>query len=187
MSHILFLHHAQGLTDGLRAFADDLRAAGHEVTTPDLYDGRTFPTVGEGVEHAKSIGFRALLDAGVAAADGLPDDLVTIGFSLGCMPAQALAQQRPGVRGCVLLHGAASIEEFGGSWPDGVAAQVHIAQDDPWEDLGYIRGAAGEMEAELFVYDGDGHLFLDASVPDYRPEAAHLARERIISFLSRLG
>ncbi len=185
MTHVLLLHHAQGLTPGLHAIADQLRAAGHEVTAPDLFDGRTFETVDAGVEHARSLGFASLLAAGVAAADDLPD-VVTMGFSLGCMPAQALAQQRPGVRGCVLLHGAADVEEFGGSWPDGVPAQVHIMRDDPWEELEYISGAASEMGAELFVYDGDAHLFTDRSVPDHDPDAAALAMDRVLTFLASL-
>lgn len=187
MAHVLLFHHAQGLTTGLRSFADELRAAGHEVTTPDLYDGATFPTVDDGVAHAKSIGFQELLDAGIAAAADLPDGLVYAGFSLGCMPAQALSQQRPGARGCLLFHGAASPEEFGGAWPDGVPAQVHIAKDDPWEDLDYIRGAAEEMDAELCVYDGDAHLFVDSSVPDHDPASAALATERTLAFLAALG
>ncbi len=187
MAHVLILHHAQGLTDGLRAFAETLRAAGHEVTTPDLYDGTTFPTVDLGVAHAKTVGFQTLLDRGVAAADGLPDGLVTIGFSLGVMAAQSLAQQRPGVRGCVLMHGAMPIQEFGGAWPDGVAAQVHICRDDPWEDLTEIRTATDQMGADLLVYDGNVHLFLDPSVPDHRPELAKLATERILAFLTTLG
>ena len=108
MANVLMFHHAQGLTSGLQAIADRLRDAGHEVTTPDLYDGRTFPTVNDGVAHAKSLGFAALLEAGIAAADGLPHDLVYVGFSLGCMPAQALAQQRAGAVGCALFHGAAT-------------------------------------------------------------------------------
>lgn len=186
MAHVLLFHHAQGLTPGLRSFADELRSAGHDVTTPDLYDGRTFPTVEEGVDHAKSMGFQELLDAGVAAADAMPADLVYAGFSLGCMPAQALSQQRPGARGCLLFHGAAPLDEFGGTWPDGVPAQIHIAQDDPWEDLDLIRSTAGEIGAELLVYDGEAHLFLDPSVPDFQPEAARLATERALSFLSAL-
>lgn len=187
MSHVLLFHHAQGLTAGLLAFADELRAAGHEVTTPDLYDGRTFPTVDEGVDHARSIGFRQILEAGMAAADDLPDDLVYAGFSLGCMPAQALAQQRPGAKGCLLLHGAAPLDEFGGPWPEGLPAQVHVMRDDPWEDLEFIRGAAEEMAAELFVYEGETHLFLDRSVPDFEPEAARLATARVLAFLTDLG
>ena len=33
MTDIVLLHHAQGLTPGVHAFADELRAAGHQVTT----------------------------------------------------------------------------------------------------------------------------------------------------------
>lgn len=186
MAHVLLFHHAQGLTPGLRSFADELRSAGHEVTTPDLYDGRTFPTVDDGVAHARSLGFQDLLEAGIAAAGDLPADLVYVGFSLGCMPAQALSQQRSGARGCLLFHGAAPLDEFGGAWPDGVPAQIHIAEHDPWEDLDFIRSTADELGAELFVYEGDGHLFLDSSVPDFQPEAARQATDRVLSFLAQL-
>lgn len=159
--NVLLLHHAQGLTPGLIAIVDALRDQGHEVTAPDLYDGQMFPTVDDGVAHAKSIGFAQLQDAAIAVADELPPDCVYIGFSLGCMAAQSLAQNRPGARGCVLFHGAAEVAEFGSAWPDGVPAQVHIASDDPWEDLDYITGAAEQMGAELFVYETDAHLFAD--------------------------
>lgn len=186
MAHVLLFHHAQGLTPGLRAFADDLRDHGHTVTTPDLFGGETFATVDEGVEHARSLGFAKLLEVGVAAADELPQDLVYVGFSMGCMPAQALAQRRAGARGCVLLHGAAPLEEFGGAWPDGVAAQLHIAEDDPWEDLATVRDVAAQIGADLYVYDGDAHLFTDPSVPDHRPKAAQLAFERVRDLLAGL-
>ena len=45
MTEVLMFHHAQGLTPGLRAFADVLRAAGHTVHAPDLFDGRTFGSI----------------------------------------------------------------------------------------------------------------------------------------------
>lgn len=45
MADVLFFHHTQGLTPGLVAFADRLRAAGHTVHTPDLFGGRTFATI----------------------------------------------------------------------------------------------------------------------------------------------
>ncbi len=60
----------------MRAFADELRAAGHSVTQPDLYEGHTFSTLDEGLAYAKSVGFGALAEAGVAVADGLPDEMV---------------------------------------------------------------------------------------------------------------
>ena len=99
MAEVLLFHHAQGQTAGVRAFADELRAAGHTVHTPDLYDGRTFATLDEGLAHAKEVGFEAILERGVRTADDLPAELVYAGFSLGEMAAQKLAQTRPGARG----------------------------------------------------------------------------------------
>ena len=46
MAHVLLFHHIQGLTEGVVAFADELRAAGHEVTTPDLFGGRMCEAAG---------------------------------------------------------------------------------------------------------------------------------------------
>ena len=114
MAEVLLFHHAQGLTDGVRAFADDLRAAGHVVHVPDLFDGRTFATVDEGVAHAKEVGFDVLLERGRTAADGLPEALVYAGFSLGVMPAQLLAQTRAGATGALFFSAALPPSEFGG-------------------------------------------------------------------------
>lgn len=186
MAEVLLFHHAQGLTDGVRAFADDLRAAGHEVTVPDLYGGRVFATLDEGVAHAEAVGFGAIVAAGVEAAQDLPRDLVYAGFSLGAMPAQQLAQQRPGARGALLYHSAVPPEEFGGSWPADVPLQMHIMRDDPWDDLPVMEQLA-EAGGELFTYDGDAHLFTDRSLDAHDPEAAGLVTERTLDFLGRVG
>lgn len=61
MAEVLLFHHAQGLTEGVRAFAEQLRSAGHVVHTPDLYDGRTFDSLDAGVGHARELGFGQLL------------------------------------------------------------------------------------------------------------------------------
>jgi dienelactone hydrolase len=185
MAHVLLFHHARGLTDGVRAFADDLRAAGHEVTVPDLYEGRTFPTTEEGVAHAEELGFGRIIDRGVEAAERLPAGIVYAGFSLGAMPAQRLAQQRAGARGAVLYHSAAPVTEFGEHWPEGVPLQLHIMTDDPWDDLEVMEGLAGDG-GELFTYDGDAHLFTDRSTDDYDAGAANLVLERTLEFLGRL-
>jgi len=39
VTDVIVFHHAQGLTDGVRQFADQLRGVGHRVTVPDLYEG----------------------------------------------------------------------------------------------------------------------------------------------------
>jgi dienelactone hydrolase len=189
MAEILLFHHAQGHTTGVADFVDELRRAGHTVHAPDLYDGATFATLDEGVAHAGSIGFDTLLRRGVAAVDRLPDGLVYIGFSLGVMPAQQLAQTRPGARGAVLCHACLPVSEFGEAWPTGVPVQIHGMDGDPFfageGDLDAARQlVASTDDAELFVYPGDQHLFADASLPSYDAEASALMRRRILEFLA---
>jgi len=99
MAEIMVFHHAQGRTAGVLAFAEELRAAGHTVHTPDVFDGRTFDDLEAGLDHARTIGFEAVMERGIRAADSLPQAMVYAGFSLGVMPAQSLAQNRPGARG----------------------------------------------------------------------------------------
>src|SRR5205814_7046613 len=100
MAEVLLFHHAQGQTAGFKAFADELRPAGHTVHTPDLFDGRTFASIEEGMAYAEQLGFPdGIIERGERAADSLPDELVYAGFSLGVLPAQKLAQTRPGARG----------------------------------------------------------------------------------------
>src|SRR5689334_251048 len=113
MAEVLLFHHVQGLTDGVRAFADDLRGAGHTVHTPDLFDGRTFDSIEEGFGFARQAGFGAIRERGVAAADVLDPGLVYAGFSFGVTIAQRLAQTRPGARGALLMCSCLPIAEFG--------------------------------------------------------------------------
>jgi dienelactone hydrolase len=186
MAEILLFHHAQGLTAGVAAFAEDLEAAGHVVHTPDLYDGHTFTNLDDGVSYAKGVGFDTILQRGQAAAEGLPADLVYAGFSLGVMPAQLLAQTRAGAKGALLFSAALPAAEFG-TWPAGVPAQIHMMEDDPWvdEDLPAARELAGSVDGvELFLYPGSGHLFADSSLADYDEAAASLLRERVLAFLA---
>jgi dienelactone hydrolase len=186
VAEILLFHHAQGQTPGFLAFADELRAAGHTVHTPDLYDGRTFDSLEEGVGHAREVGFGTLLENGEAAAADLPDELVYAGFSLGAMPAQKLAQTRPGAKGLLLFSAAFPASEFGESWPDGVPVQIHMMEADDWveEDLPAARELVETTDdAELFLYDGDRHLFADSSLDDYDEQAAARAKERVLAFL----
>jgi len=183
MAEILLFHHAHGLTVGVLAFADDLRAAGHTVHTPDLYEGEVFHDLEAGVAHAQQVGFGTLIGRGIACAAELPDGLVYAGFSLGVLPAQALAQSRPGARGAV------PVSEFGAAWPAGVPVQVHAMDADPWfvgdGDIDAAQALVAEADdAELFLYPGDQHLFADSSLPSYDAAAAGLLRERVLSFLA---
>ena len=192
MAGVIVFHHAQGLTPGVLGFADRLRAAGHEVTVPDLFDGATFDTVEEGVAHAGRIGFDTVLERGRAAAEELPADLVYVGISLGVMPAQMLAQTRPGARGALLLESCVPVSEFGDAWPAGVPVQIHGMDADPYfageGDIDAARAlVASTPDAELFVYPGDRHLFSDPSLPSYDEKAATLLEQRVLAFLDQLA
>jgi len=189
MADIVLFHHAQGLTPGVVAFADDVRRAGHTVHTPDLFEGRTFDSVDEGVGHAKEIGLGEVIERGVRAVEGLAAELVYAGFSLGVLPAQKLAQTRPGARAALLFHACVPVSEFGPGWPAGVPVQVHAMDADPLfageGDLDAARALLDEAEdAELFLYPGDQHLFADSSLPSYDAAAAALLRQRVLDFLA---
>jgi len=189
MTGVLLFHHAQGLTPGVLAFAEELRGAGHTVHTPDLYDGHTFDSLDDGLAYAKQTGFAEVQERGVRAADGLPAELVYAGFSLGAMSAQQLAQTRPGAQGALLFHSCAPASEFGSGWPADVPVQVHAMEADPYfaEDGGDIDAAralvASADDAELFLYPGDQHLFADNSLPSYDADAAGLLARRVVDFL----
>jgi dienelactone hydrolase len=187
MADVVLFHHALGLTPGIVAFADELRRAGHTVHTPDLFEGRTFPTLDDGVRHAQEIGFGEVIERGVRAVEQLPTSLVYAGFSLGVLPAQKLAQTRPGAGGALLYYSCVPVSEFGG-WPDGVPVQVHGMDADPiFVGEGDVEAArelvASTALAELFLYPGDQHYFLDPTLPSYDAEAAALAMQRTLTLL----
>jgi len=188
MAEVVLFHHAQGLTPGVIAFADELRRAGHTVHTPDLFEGRTFDSIDEGMRHAEEIGFPGeVIGRGAQAVEGLPGELVYAGFSLGVLPAQMLAQTRPGARGALLFYSCVPVSAFG-SWPDGVPAQVHGMDADPiFVGEGDIDAARELVEqakdAELFLYPGDQHYFADSSLPSYDADATALLVRRVLDFL----
>lgn len=192
MAEVLLFHHAQGLTSGVRDFAETLMAAGHTVHVPDLYDGNVFESLDAGIGYAREVGFGTILERGRSAASGLADELVYAGFSLGVMPAQMLAQTRPGAKGALLFYSCIPVSEFGDAWPDGVLVQIHGMDGDPlFADEGDLDAArdlvASTQDAELFVYPGKQHLFADNSLPSYDEPAATLLNQRVKDFLTRIS
>jgi dienelactone hydrolase len=189
MSEVLLYHHVQGLTDGVRAFADELGQAGHTVHTPDLFDGRSFGTLEDGMAFAREAGFDALGERGVAAAEGIGPEVVYAGFSFGVTIAQRLAQTRSGARGALLMYSCLPVSEFGKAWPEDVPAQVHGKAGDEFflEDIDAARALVDSTDqAELFLYPGTEHLFADSSLASYDPEAAALLTERVLAFLDNV-
>lgn len=192
MAEVVLYHHSQGLTDGVKAFADELRQAGHTVHLPDMYEGHTFATLDEGMDYARTTGFGTIKDRGISAAEELPQALVYAGFSLGVVPAQQLAQTRPGAKGALFFYSCLPVEEFG-AWPGGVPVQIHGMDEDPFftEEGGDLDAAralvAATDQAELFLYPGKEHLFADSSLPGYDEAAAALVMQRTLTFLDQLA
>lgn len=197
MAEVVLFHHAQGLTDGVKAFAETLREAGHTVHLPDSYEGNVFGTLDEGLDYARQTGFGVVKDRAVAAGEKLGDGelgngLVFAGFSLGVMAAQQLAQTSAAARGALLLHGCIPVSEFGESWPAGLPVQVHAMEEDPFfieEDGDLVSAkaliAASPDDAELFLYPGKEHLFTDSSLPAYDEAATALLISRVLDFLKK--
>jgi dienelactone hydrolase len=188
MAEILLFHHAQGRTDGVLAFAEELRQAGHTVHTPDLYAGNTFETLDDGLAYARKVGFGELLEQGVRVADDLPAELVYAGFSMGVMPAQKLAQTRPGAQGALFFHSSLPPSEFG-SWPADLPVQIHSMDADPFfvdeGDIDAARDIVGAAKhGELFLYPGNHHLFSDRSLASYDAAATILLTQRVLDFLA---
>lgn len=188
MAEVLVFHHAHGLTSGVRGFAAELRRAGHTVHVPDLYEGRVFDSLDDGAAYAQETGFDTIIGRGRSFAEWLPGEVVYAGFSLGVLPAQLLAQTRPGAKGALLFHACVPVAEFGESWPESVPVQVHGMEADPFfageGDLDAARVLTDSAPAaELFLYPGKEHLFADRSLPSYDESAAKLLMERTLGFL----
>jgi dienelactone hydrolase len=196
MAEVVLFHHVLGLTEGVRAFAEQLGQGGHTVHIPDLFQGERPATIEDGLALVQRIGDEELDRRTSAALSGLPPGLVYAGFSFGGATAQALAQTTPGARGALLYESCVSLTEDWsfGLWPDGVPVQIHGMDHDPWfageGDLEAARelvAIVGPALAELFTYPGDKHLFIDSSLPSYDPGAAALVLRRSAEFLDKIG
>jgi dienelactone hydrolase len=192
VAHVVLFHHAQGLRPDVTVWADSLREAGHEVETPDLYEGVTFDRLEEGIAHRDEIGIPTLIARAGVFLEGMPEDLVYAGFSMGASTAHYFAVTRSGSRGALLMHGTAPPQTLGGAeWPASTHAQLHYASGDPYldaENIAAFERSVGEAGAPLqvFTYPGIRHLFADPDGPDYDRASAELMLERELEFLSRL-
>ena len=187
MTDVILFHHALGVTDGIRAFADRLRAGGHEVTVADLFGGVTFETIEEGVAFEEQLGWDEMIARSEAAIAPLPPAIVIGGFSLGTVYGQRLAQTRAGALGALLYHGGdVPPSQFGTPWPEQVRLQVHVSEGDKWFDREGGEQLVSEVpDGELFFYPGSAHLFTDSSWHEYDEASTQLVTERTLEFLDR--
>ncbi|MEU1375706.1 dienelactone hydrolase family protein [Streptomyces triculaminicus] len=188
---IVLFHSAYGLRPAVHAAADRLRAAGHEVHVPDLYEGRTVETVEDGMAVKDEIGHEELLRRAVVAAAPLSErGVVYAGFSLGGSIAQNLALNDDKARGLLLLHGTSDIAED--TAVDELPVQLHVADPDPfephdWLNAWYLRMGRAGADVEVHRYHGAGHLFTDPELPDYDAEAAEATWRVALGFLEEIG
>ncbi|MFJ8930257.1 dienelactone hydrolase family protein [Streptomyces sp. NPDC102364] len=188
--NIMLFHSAFGLRPAVEAAADRLRAAGHEVWTPDLFEGRTFDSVEEGMAFKDEIGKDELLKRAVLAAAPYSDrGLVYAGFSFGAATAQTLALGDDKAKGLLLLHGTSDIAE--GVTVDELPVQLHVAEPDPfetddWLTAWYLQMGRAGADVEVYRYAGAGHLYTDPDLPDYDEEAAEATWRVALSFLETL-
>ncbi len=192
MAEVVVFHSVHGCTPGVRGFAAELEQAGHTVHVPDLFEGRRFADLAAGAAHAGEVGYDAIVGRGRRAVEALPAGCVYAGFSLGVLPAQALAQTRPGARGALLFSGCVPATAFADRWPAGVPVQVHgMADDELFAGEGDLDAAralvACSEDGELFLYPGTAHLFADPGLPGYDRAAAHLLTTRTLRFLERVA
>ncbi|MGH3448153.1 MAG: dienelactone hydrolase family protein [Nocardioidaceae bacterium] len=196
MAEVVLFHHVMGLTDGVRAFAEGLRAGGHIVHTPDLFEGVLPATIEDGAAHEDSIGEQEMGRRVEQALAGLPAGLVYAGVSSGVMHAQRLAQTRSTARGALLYEACIPVtgEWAFGPWPIGVPVQIHGMDADPFfakgGDLDSARelvSIVGSERAQLFTYPGGGHLFTDNSLPPYDSDATTLVIQRSRELLRQVG
>ncbi|MFF2849430.1 dienelactone hydrolase family protein [Streptomyces sp. NPDC058001] len=188
--NIMLFHSTYGPRPAVRAAADRLRAAGHEVWTPDLFEGRTFDTVEDGMAFKDEIGKDELLKRAVLAAAPYSDrGLVYAGFSFGASIAQTLALGDERAKGLLLLHGTSDIAE--GAHVDELPVQLHVAEPDAfetddWLSSWYLQIRRAGADVEVYRYAGAGHLYTDPDLPDYDEEAAETTWRTALGFLETL-
>jgi dienelactone hydrolase len=192
MTQIVLFHSVLGVRAGVLDAAERLRADGHDVLVPDLYDGRVFDDYEPAMAFADELGSELFRRALAAVAD-VPDGFVAAGFSAGGGHAVYVATERP-VSGVLLFSEATLVEWFGADarWPTGVPAQVHYTLGDPFREQEEIEHLVTDVESaggriEVFDYPGEGHLFTDASLPkEYDAESTELLWSRVLPFLRGL-
>ena len=185
---VLLLHSVFGLRPAVRAAADRVRATGHEVVVPDLFDGRTTDDVEEGRRIKDEIGTDELARRAAAAAEPY-EGLVYVGFSLGAGLAHDLAFADGGARGLLLMHGTSDVPDD--PKPGGLPIQLHVADPDRFEPADWLEEWSAGMRrcgarAETFRYPGAGHLFTDPGLADYDEAAADAAWTRALAFVQGL-
>ncbi|GAA2775460.1 dienelactone hydrolase family protein [Saccharopolyspora taberi] len=185
MAHVALFHSVLGLRSAERLAAERLSKAGHEVVTPDLFDGQTAATLDEGFRLLDRTGWDVVVRRARQAVEDMPEGTAFVGVSMGSGVVANLLSERPAAGPVVLLHAAV---ELPARVPAGLRMQLHAAEPDefaPPERVAGLRRAAREsgVALEIFRYPGAGHFYIDPELPDHDPAAAELTWRRVLDFL----
>jgi dienelactone hydrolase len=184
MAHIALFHSVFGLRPVELDAADRLRAAGHDVVTPDLYAGQVASTLDEGLDIKDRIGWDAITKRAFDAVAELPPDTALVGVSMGAGVVSMVLPRRPETVGVLLLHGLADIPA---NARDGLPVQVHVSDSDDFAPPAAVAAwldVANGADVRVFTYPDAGHFYTDASLPDHNEQAASLTWQRVLDFLA---
>ena len=194
MTTVALFHSVLGIRQGELDAAERLRADGHQVLLPDLFEGKVFDSYEPAMAASETLGMETLFERGLAALADLPDGFVVGGFSQGSSIGAFVATRRT-VSGVLQFSGLSVLEWLGdgAAWPAGVDSQGHQTLGDPFREAEITEQAVQDVTAaggllELFDYPGDGHLFTDPTLPEeYDAEATELLWSRVLPFVQRCG
>lgn len=128
MANMILFHSVLGLRPIERHLAERLRACGHAVALPDLYQGAATDDLDEGFAIKARIGWDAICLKAREALASTPGDAVLAGISMGAGVVAEFWASRPLAAGVLLLHGLATVPA---NTRPGLPIQLHVADTDP--------------------------------------------------------
>jgi carboxymethylenebutenolidase len=200
---LLLIQEIFGISDYIRAVAEDLAGLGYVVASPDLFwrlePGFQAKHDADGVTRALGMGQRFDVEQGVADSVAALDHLAelpevegglgVIGFCLGGTIAYFVAGQ---------AEVAAVVSYYGSGVPDNlevleqiaVPVQFHFGGSDSYISRDQVArveaAAAGQKNVEVHVEEDAGHAFHNRKAPMFHmPEPAGRAWQRTEEFLRR--
>jgi len=186
---VVLFHSMFGLRSVEGEAAARLEAAGHRVTVPDLFGGATTEEgIDAGFALMRTIGWETIVERARLATESVPDNAVLMGLSMGVGVIGELWPERLRAAAVICLHSTTGIPS---GVPKGTPMQVHVAIGDRFatdEDLEAVEASAARVgaEAAIYRYPHAGHLFTDATLPDFDAAAADATWTRILELLARL-
>ncbi len=193
---VIVIHEWWGLNGQIRSVARRLAQEGYVAVVPDLYHGR----VADDPEYAHELSRgldekKALADLDAAAAWLRTQRRVNrarvgvVGFCMGGRLSELFALHGSGLAAAVMFYGPPETDA------DRIATlkiplQGHFGGEDRGigsEQVEALRAALAEAgkTADIYVYPGAGHAFMNEGRPSYHADAARQAWARLLQFFQK--